>query len=194
MMMWLPTLKEVLNDSPVPMSPSKSEVHAREAPVREPSSGSVPVPVKSMLTPVSKDSPGAGLVMLAEGGALGAATVMLTDSAATTPWLSVAVSVMVWLPAFKEALKEPPVPSCPSSPVEVHARESAIRGPSSGSSADPLNTMLSEVRKVSPLAGLTMLAVGGPLGGSSTMMPTVVLTVAPSPSVASKTYHVVASG
>ena len=40
---------------PGPIWPSKSEVHTREAPVREPSSGSVPVPVKAMLTPVSKD-------------------------------------------------------------------------------------------------------------------------------------------
>jgi hypothetical protein len=186
MMMWLPALKEALNDSPVPISPSKSEVQTREAPVRDPSSGSVPVPVKAILTPVSKDDPGAGLVMLAMGGKLGASTVMLTDAAATTPWLSVAVSVMVWLPVLKEALKDPPAPSCPST-SEVHTRESAIRGPSSGSSADPLKTMLSEVVNVSPLAGLTMAAVGGPLtGGASTMIPTLVLTVTPSLFVAFK--------
>jgi hypothetical protein len=63
-----------------------------------------------MLTPVSKESPGTGLVMLAVGGTLGASTVMLTDSAAATPWLSVAVNVIVWLPVLKEALKDPPVP------------------------------------------------------------------------------------
>ena len=153
--------------------------------MREPSSGSVPTPVKAMLTPVSKDSPGSGLVMLAVGAALGASTVMLTDPAATTPWLSVAVSVMVWFPVLNEALKDPPAPSCPST-LKAHTRESAIRGPSSGSLAEPLKTMLSAVENVSPLAGLTMIAVGGSLGGSSTMIPTNALTVAPSLSVASR--------
>jgi hypothetical protein len=186
MMIWLPALKEALNDSPVPISPSESEVHTRDAPVREPSSGSVAVPVKAILTPVSKDEPGTGLVMFAVGAALAASTVMLTNSAPTTPWLSVAVRETVWCPMLKEALKEPPVPSCPST-FEAQTNESSIRGPSSGSLADPLKTMLSAGVNVSPFAGLTMVVVGGPLGGgASTMIPTLVLTATPSLLVASK--------
>ncbi len=37
---------ELLNDSPVPMVPSMSDIHVREGPVRSPSSSSIPDPTK----------------------------------------------------------------------------------------------------------------------------------------------------
>ena len=128
--------------------------------MRGPSSGSVADPVKRMLSVLTKVSPVIGLVMDAVGSAL---TVMPIEALPEAPSLSVAVRVMVWLPALREALMDSPVPIGPSR-LEVHTREAPARGPSSGSVADPLKAILSVVRRMEPPGGLMMDAVGGELG------------------------------
>ena len=121
----------------------------------------MPDPEKVMLSVVRKVEPSAGLMMDAVGGEF---TVMLIEVLSEAPWLSVAVRVMVWAPALREAVKDPPDPM--GSPrLEDHTKEPPVRAPSSGSPADPAKTMPSLGRKVEPSVGLSMDAVGGVLPG-----------------------------
>ena len=66
-MVWLPAPRVALKDSPVPIGPSRLDVHIREAPVSAPSPGSVPVPLKGMLTEGRKVEPPVGLMISAGG-------------------------------------------------------------------------------------------------------------------------------
>ena len=75
--------------------------------MRGPSSVSVADPLKAMLSVVRKVSPFVGLVMDAVGGAL---MVIPIEALPDAPSLSVAVRVMIWLPALREELKDSPVP------------------------------------------------------------------------------------
>ncbi len=85
-------LSEPVNESPVPICPSRLDVHTREAPTRAPSSASLPDPLKSISSAGKKVDPSAGLVMVAVGGVL---MITATDALPVAPWLSVAVRVMV---------------------------------------------------------------------------------------------------
>ena len=69
--LWGPALRVAFMDPPVPNCPSISEVHTRDAPVREPSSSSLAEPVKEMLSVVSNKWPVDGLVMTTVGALLG---------------------------------------------------------------------------------------------------------------------------
>ena len=71
---------------------------------------------------------------------------------------------MLWVPALRVALIDPPVPSCPSM-SEVHTNKAPVRSPSSGSVAEPVKEMLSVVWNDMPVDGLAMTTVGGVLGG-----------------------------
>ena len=89
------------------------DFQVNEAPVREPSSGSVPDPAKAMLAVVKCVELFVGLAIDAVGGKPGVLTVMPTEAVSDAPWLSVAVSVIVWNPAVSGRLKFVPVPIVP---------------------------------------------------------------------------------
>ena len=157
-----------MKETPVPIGPSRLEFHVKERSEREPSSGSSADPEKVMIWSVRKVSPSPGLSMDAVGGELieGALTVMATEALPVAPRLSVAVKVMVWLPALREALKDVPVPIVPAT-LDVHTSEAPTRAPSSSSFPEPLKVMVSPVRKLALFAGLLMDAVGGALAEST---------------------------
>ena len=67
-MVWVPTERvDVENDVPVPIWPSRLLVQTSEAPLRTPSSGSLPEPWKGTFAPCAKLDPLAGAVIDAVG-------------------------------------------------------------------------------------------------------------------------------
>ena len=97
-----------MKDAPGPIGSPRLEDHTKEPPERAPSSGSLADPKKVILSVVMNVEPSAGLSMDAVGGELtgGGMTLMTTELLCDAPWLSVAVSVMVWAPAPREAVKD----------------------------------------------------------------------------------------
>ena len=90
----MPTDSVVLkNAAPVPIAPSRLDVHARPA-VRLPSSPSLAEPLKLIGSVSTKLEASGGQVMLTDGGVL-AFTVRLIWANSPRPWLSVTLAVMV---------------------------------------------------------------------------------------------------
>ena len=75
MMLWVPELRVVLMDLPVPSCPSMSEVQTMELSERSPSSVSVAEPVKEMLSVVRSNVLVDGLAITTVGGVSGGAGV-----------------------------------------------------------------------------------------------------------------------
>ena len=158
-MTWVPAdSAAVAKDPPLPMAPSRSDVHAMFA-VRSPSSASLAEPAKLTLSPRLKPAPSVGAVMLTLGAAL---TVMVMASESCKPPASVTEAVMTWVPAESAAvLKDPPEPMAPSR-SEVHAML-AVRSPSSASLAEPVNVTLSPVLNPAPSTGAVIVTLGAAL-------------------------------
>ena len=96
-MVWVPTESaEVVTLAPLPRAPSRSELQARLT-VRSPSSGSLALPEKATVVPVSSVVPSAGAVMETLGTLLG---LMVTEiwSLSGRPPLSVTDAVMACVP------------------------------------------------------------------------------------------------
>ena len=90
-MTWVPADRPaVAKDPPVPMAPSRSDVHAMPA-VRSPSSESLAEPLNVTLSPLLKLAPSAGAEMATLGAAL---TVMVMASEPWSPPASVTEAVM----------------------------------------------------------------------------------------------------
>ena len=80
--MWLPSLRDVVKEVPVPIWLLMLDSHNREPPVRAPSSASFPEPLNVMAALVRKLALFAGLVIDAVGGELAAgATASVTPIA-----------------------------------------------------------------------------------------------------------------
>src|SRR5659263_290268 len=98
------------------------------------------------------------------GAGAGSPTDTVAVVLALAPRLSVTVAVMVWVPSVSNLVKVPPVPIGPSR-SDVHAIL-AVRSPSSGSDAEPANSIVAPASNSAPLTGLVMVTVGAVLGST----------------------------
>ena len=159
-MMCCPGLRVPLKAAPEPMAPSILETQIKAAPLRLPSSGSLPEPLKLMLCMLGKESPAWGLLMVAVGAwLLAGLTEMVRESLSEAPMLSVTVRVMVCCPVLRIELNAAPEPMAPSM-LEAHRRAVLLRPPSSVSLPEPLKLMLCKLGKDAPPRGLLIVAVG----------------------------------
>ncbi len=90
-----------------------------------------------------------------------ASTTTVMEALPVSPPESVTEAVIVCVPSLSTALKEPPVPICPSR-LEVQTRL-LVRLPSSASAAAPEKLIEVPEEKLALFAGLLMLTVGGVL-------------------------------
>ncbi len=127
---------------PVPIRPEILDVHERDVPLRSPSSASVPVPLKVIVSPLLYDEPSTGAEIEAVGGALPTFMVigaLIVD--ASSP--SVAVRVIEWVPADNVfTVSGEPLPVMIPSRLDVHISEVPERMPSSASVPEPAKVML----------------------------------------------------
>src|SRR4051812_45724978 len=72
-----PDSVEVVNDTPLPIVPSRLLVHTSDAPESVPSSGSDPLPVNDTVVPISTTVLFAGCEICAVGGLFGAPFVVI---------------------------------------------------------------------------------------------------------------------
>ena len=171
----------VANPPPLPMVPSRLDVHARLA-VMVPSSASVAIPAKLMLVPSTTDVPEGGAVIVTVGAVLTgtAVTVTLMASVPGRLPLSVTDAVMVWVPTDNVVVtKAPPVPRVPSR-LEVQTRL-AVKIPSSASVAVPAKLTLVPSTTEVPEGGAVIVTVGGVFAGGE--LPTVNTMVSAVPAV-----------
>jgi hypothetical protein len=153
---WVPADRLLLNEPPAPIVPSILDVQLSD-PVSVPSSVSVALPAKLMLAPSGKLEPSLGDEIATDGESL--VTVILIASEPGNPPESVTEAVIVWVPADRLVLNEPPAPIVPSI-LDVQLSE-PVSVPSSRSVALPVKPMLAPSGKLEPSAGAVIETVGG---------------------------------
>src|SRR5688572_17694601 len=106
-------------EAPVPRGPSRLELHCRDE-LRLPCCASLAVPLNVTRAPEEKTAPFVGTEMATTGAEFAAeVTMTLRDADPVKLPLSVTEAMMVWLPAERLRVIDPPVPSGPSK-FELH--------------------------------------------------------------------------
>ena len=178
-MVWVPALRVTERLAPVPNAPLMLEVQAILL-LRLPSCVSDALPESVTRLVVRELEPLTGLLIEIVGAVFGAVTVIVTEAAEVNPLESVALAVIVWVPAVRAAVKLAPVPIWP---VKLDVQTSfELRLPSWGSFALPVNWMEPVVRKVDPLLGAVILTVGAVVAAATATVKEA-LALAPAESV-----------
>lgn len=129
----------VEKDEPVPICPSRLDVHTRELPESGPSSASVTVELNTIVSPWSNEESVTGVEIVTDGTVF--VTVIFRVAVPVDPSLSVTASVMVCVPGVRvSSVRGEPVPSCPSLLDDQESVEFASV-PSSESVPEPINVM-----------------------------------------------------
>lgn len=110
----------VLTESgePVPSNPLRLDVHLMAAPLKLPSSVSVPVPCRLIAAPRTKDAPVVGLEMVATGDVFVIVTVI--EGTFDGPVSSVIINEMAWLPTERVAKDNTSVDPRDPSMLDIH--------------------------------------------------------------------------
>ena len=123
-------------------------------------SASVALPLKLISSNVVNEVIVGALITGVFGAVFGIDTVIDISLKLDKPPLSVAVSLITWLPALNEAENVSPLPIVPSK-FDVQANEAPDNAPSSGSEALPLKLILSVVKYCAASKGAEMTGVLG---------------------------------
>ena len=136
LIVWLPTVSTLVKAAPAPIAPSRLDVQASFAD-SDPSCGSLAEPLNDTEVPLAWLVPLPGLAMVTDGAVFDDATTTVTCRSVESPPLSMAVALMVCVPAESPCVKDPPAPIAPSM---FDVQDSAdVSWPSCVSLADPVN-------------------------------------------------------